>query len=51
MIASVAVRKVVSVGCQTDPIVIMPATGATGCAVTLAQPQIPEQPVIKNKTN
>ena len=28
------------VGCQTDPIVIMPATGATVSAVTLANPQI-----------
>ena len=38
--ASAAARKVVSVGCQTDPIVIMPPTGATVSAITLTNPQI-----------
>ena len=47
---SVAARKVVSVGCQTDPIVIMPATGATVSAVTLANPQIQKKPGIQKTT-
>ena len=46
--ASVAARKVVSVGCQTDPIVIMPATVS---AVTLANPQIQTKPGIQKTTN
>ena len=49
--ASVAARKVVSVGCQTDPVVIMPATGATVSAVTLANPQIQKKPGIQKTTN
>ena len=49
--ASVAARKVVSVGCQTDSIVIMSATGATVSAVTLANPQIQKKPGIQKTTN
>ena len=40
-----------SVGCQTDPIGIMPATGATVSAVTLANPQIQKKTGIQKTTN
>ena len=40
-----------SVGCQTDPIVIMPATGATVSAVTLTNPQIQKKTGIQKTTN
>ena len=49
--SSVAAREVVSVRCQTDPVVILPATGAAGSAVALTQPPTPVKPETKTITS